>query len=703
MAKRTMAPPPARKPDEVDEKLLELAEMLLSDFFFDPENEQIYKRKLSQSRPAGTVGLLLDEQSIDVADNECTLRIEALRALTRFRVGIDHPAFTATVEGAWSFENEELNQASCHRTGDPETIASAVEAMILAFDGGDLDEEEFADFLEGLADDDEEVPMIGDDPSEPPKATALDRSRLRAIAKRIALAPDIGINTEDSGWLEQTPQVLPEITELLIAAASAAKRDDALVLAYQGMLEIQLEFVRYRQDRGWDWADAMLGSFQQRLVAIGTADAIPREDWFMMCAALAEARVPVADDVQTALAGAGFTPSERTEPPEAMLRMLRLFMDELAGMVSSPFDVVTTLKGSGAMLPAALRGFLAIELALSPHQMLRDTVPLLLLDDDAAVRMAAARALEQTAHPDTLSPDALRRAIVVRNWIPTADRPALDAAIRKARLAGVEIGAWPAPNRDLELYASTIDGSGAQSVLAASRVAKKGVLVGVLLRHGAGVIDAWADQDLARGKINKLLREAQMSAPSTRVDHVFVDRMVQHAIGTSVERSAVPPAALLEIAEILGGTEWKDRRIDIKNEADRLFEALDPADRTPAGIAAGFARGLEWTAKDEVFGTWFEDGPQVREALAKLPRTDRAGLTAVVITDVLPATRADWTERFLVWAMWGEAAADSKQRAKARDLVLVAHALASDDPLDAIPIMGVIAAQTVRATLLGGW
>ena len=81
--------------------------------------------------------------------------------------------------------------------------------------------------------------------------------------------------------------------------------------------------------------------------------------------------------------------------------------------------------------------------------MLRDAVPLLLLDDDSAVRTAAARALEQIAHPDTLSPDSLRRAIAVRNWIPAADRPPLDAAIRKARLAGVETGAWPEPNRDI--------------------------------------------------------------------------------------------------------------------------------------------------------------------------------------------------------------------------------------------------------------
>ena len=72
-----------REPDEINESLILLAEMLLSDFFFDPDNEQVYKQKLSRSRPAGTAGVLLDEETIELPDGDCTLRIEALRTWTR--------------------------------------------------------------------------------------------------------------------------------------------------------------------------------------------------------------------------------------------------------------------------------------------------------------------------------------------------------------------------------------------------------------------------------------------------------------------------------------------------------------------------------------------------------------------------------------------------------------------------------------------
>ena len=447
----------------------------------------------------------------------------------------------------------------------------------------------------------------------------------------------------------------------------------------------------------------MLTAFQQRLVEVAKADTIPREDWFMMCAALTEARVPVTKSVQTALADAGFKPEEALGPPEEMLQMVRGLMDELARMVSSPFEVVEALKGSGAILPATLRSFMATELALSAHQVLREAVPLLLLDDDSSVRVAAAAALEQIARPETMSPDMLRRSIAVRNWIPAGDRAPLDSAIRKARLAGVEIGAWPQPIRDLELYASIVDGSGAQSILSTSRTGKKGFFGGLLLRHGTGVIDAWVDKEMSRGQIGKMLREAQMAAPITRVGTGFGDMMVQHAIGASVEQDSVPPAGLLEIAELLGGTEWKDRRLDIKAEADRLFETLEPEDRSASGVTAALVRAGEWMSKEDVFGSWFEDGPQVQKALAKLPRTDMGRMVTVVMKDILPEQREKWAERHLILALWCQASADTAQRKRARDAIVVAHAVAGDQGLEEIPAMAVIATQTVRAVLMGGW
>jgi hypothetical protein len=687
MAKRPAAPRKA-KPDPTDALLIELAERVLTDYFFDPDTEEEYKAQLSAAKLAGNESLVLNEETFELVEGDCDVRIEALKTWTAFRVSIGYHAVTMTVEGLWSFEHETLEQAKVvSRSGSKQEIEDAVDDLLDELEDPDFDDEEMADLLDAL-DDDSEAPLIGDDPTEPPPATGADRSRVKSIARKLARAGEPVLGVEDRAWLEQTPQTLPVITEGLVAAASAQgkQRDDKLVAGYMEMLALQLEFVRYRLDRGWDWAERMLDEYQQTLIKLGEARTLPQEDWFMMASALTEARVPVSEEVQTALASAGFTLQE-LEPTADMQGMLRGFLDELANMLSSPFEVVETLRRSSAMMPATLRGFLATELALSSQPMLRDAVPLMLLDDESGVRRDAARALEQAAHPDTLSPDALRRTIAIRNWIPQADRPAVDSMVRKARMAGVEIGSWPEAPSDIEYFATMIDGSGAQSVLTVSRSGKKGLFGGILLRHGTGVVDAWVDVDLGRSKVNRLLKEAQLGGIFTPVDKSY----------------AVPPEPLLQVAEVAGGSEWKDRHLDPKAEADRLFAELKLGERSAEEIWELHTRGLQWMSDDPIISSWFEDGPEVSKALAKLPRADRPKMIERVMTDILPHERAAWGERFLLMALWAQASAEPRYRERAENLAVVAHAVLSEQKLESIPIMGVIAMQTVRAFLEGGW
>ena len=692
------------KPDAADQVLLDLAGDILSEYFFDPDHEDGYKAAIAAFRGSNQAVMDLAKMTIDLDDGECELSIDALRTPTAFRVSIAHPKFTATIEGLWDSDQEELRKSKIvSRTGSAKAIIAGCDAVFEAIEAIDLDDEEIEDLF-GALDDESEHPRIGDDPGEPPAATALDRSRVKAIAKKLARDPQAGPNDEDTGWLEEMPQVLPVIVDLLIAEAAPTgkRRNDTLLEAYQDLLTLQLEFVRYRQDAGWDWAIRMLSDYQQRLIALGEAKTIPREDWFEMASAMTHARVPVSEDVKVALASAGLALGD-AEPTDDMVGTLRGFLDQMAGMASSPEEVIEGLKSSAAMMPGDLRSFLATEMALSPHLVLRDAVPLMLLDTDPAVRRNAALALGQSAHPETLSPAALRRAIAVRNWLPPADRPALDSAIRKARLAGVEIGSWPVPGAVQEFHASMIDGSGAQSLLAVDRAGSKGVFAGLLIRHGEGVVDVWGGSDVPRREIAAMLREVKLQSTFVQVGRSYLDLMAQHAIGTAVEAGAAPPDGLLGFAELAGGADWKDRRLDIAAEAERMWQDLTPDARSAEGIAAAFTRGLTWMEDDRIIQSWFEDGPAIRDALAGFARNDRAGMMGVVLNQILPAARAQWAERFVLMAMWCEAAIDQKYRKRAADLIPVARALTGDVPIPEIPIMTIIAKQTLRAAISGAW
>ncbi len=646
----------------------------------------------------------LAEETCGFGGGDLDWRLDVLGNRNGFRTTMHHPAFSAKVEGTWQFQREALRQGRVvQRSGRPAAITEAAEALLDHLSRSDPSEEELEDLLAALTEE-TESPLIGDDPREPPPATSGERDRLRSLVGQLARKADSEPRIEDRAWLEMTPQTLPVLTDLLVEAMTAQPRHDRRVATCLALTTLQLEFVRYRLDRGWDWAARMLNDYQQRLIALGKAATLDQPDWFAMATALSEARVPVSDAIQTALAEAGMTIAN-PGPPEEMMAALRGLSDELASMADSPFEIIEALKAAGAVMPATLRCFMATELALSPHAVLREAVPMMLLDSDAGVRRAAAAAMAQTAGADTVSPDWLRRAITLRNWIPQADRPELDHAIRKARAAGVPIGAWPGAvaANGIACHASMVDGSGAQSILAVSRTGRKGLVAGLLLKHGVGVVDSWLDTEVTRASINKMLRDIRGEVPFDEVDRSYLDTAVQHAIATALTHGSVPGEKLLAIAESAGGAEWKDRRLDVAAEAEQLFAALPADDRTPAGVEAALARGVAWMSRQPIATSWFEDNPTVRRVIAKVPRRDNVGAARLVLSEILTGSRMAWAERFLLMALWCQAATTQAHRVWTRDFVILTHALTGTRPLETIPIMTSIATQTVMAARTGGW
>ena len=308
----------------------------------------------------------------------------------------------------------------------------------------------------------------------------------------------------------------------------------------------------------------------------------------MMGAALTEARVPVSDDVQTALADAGFKPDEPGAAGGDAGACCAASWTSWRGMVSSPFEVIEALQnsarddaGDAARLHGDRTGAVAAPGAARCGAA------------DAAGRrfqrsgVTRPQALEQTAQPDTLSPDALRRAITVRNWIPAGgpagagqrdpQGPARRGGDRRmARRRAPRSGISCLDDRWIR-RAEHPGGRAARARRACSR--------GVLLRHGTGVVDAWAEQDLPRGKINRLLREAQIGGHlRPGATSRYVDAMVQHAIGTAVEHGQCPRRGA-------AGHRRTARRRGLEGSPARhrgrgrpaVERIAGPADRTPEG------------------------------------------------------------------------------------------------------------------------
>ena len=545
-----------------------------------------------------------------------------------------------------------------------------------------------------------------DRPVPPNPASAADARRVKALTQSVAAGlrrrGTPAIDPADNAWLESRPQSLWPLLDAAEAASAATPRDEALITTCRWLLANQLELIRYRLERGHDWAAAMLAAYQERLIALAQAGTVAESDWFELVNLLQIAKVPVSPAMTEALAMA--TVDDEAPDDESSLQEiqqhLRANLDDLGRSAKSPFMVVEGFTEASALMPAELRTYLTLELALSPYPVLREAVPLLLLDAMPAVRQAAAAALEQIATPESFSPLMLRRALLVRNWVPEAEREAIDRLVRKARLKGVVCAQW-APPPALAVQSTMVDGSGAQSLILTTPTGRTGLFAGLLLKQGFGIRDSWCDSALARREITGAIKGAQQKSQWLPIGRAQLDVVVQHHIARGLGLGNLPQVAVLEIAEAVGAADWKDRSLDVAAETEQLFVPLGIAG-DPAAVTASLRRGGAWVERDPMMQSWFEDDAEIRALIQRRMKPEAA--VRAVLQEGLPARRQTWAERALLMALWLRADQGTTfPPERWQDCVVLAHELLAGRPMAELPAMVAIADRTVFAARRTAW
>jgi hypothetical protein len=548
----------------------------------------------------------------------------------------------------------------------------------------------------------------------PPSPTTADARRVRALARAVAkvLRRDEtpSLSAADTAWMEARPQSLPLLLDAAVAAITAGGRDEELVIACRWLLANQLELIRYRLERGHGWARAMLDAHMEQMIALARDNTLPETDWFALVALLNDAKVPIPAEMAEALAAAVAEPTHGKAPsPQDGPREVRDALDTLARSADDAFMVVEQLAETGTLIPPERRAYLTHELGLSPHAMLREAVPLLLLDPQPAVRRAAAAVLEQVAGTETVSPEMLRRILLVRNWVPEAEREAVDRLARKVRLKGVACAQWP-PAPTLEIHCSIVDGSGAQSLLITTPArravlfAGRGLFAGLLLKQGFGVRDAWCGLSVPRRDIARSLKEVQREVVWFEVGRDHLDVVVQHHIARGLAMGNLPLAALIAVAEAVGAADWKDRSLDVAAETERLFAALGPAAGAASAVTSSLQRSGRWLAKDPMMRSWLDDDAEIRTLADGRPRPKRDLALRRMLEEVLPARREAWAERLLLLALWLRAAAGNTLPAERyQDSVVLARELIIGRPLAELPAMVAIAERSLTAAGVASW
>ena len=492
------------------------------------------------------------------------------------------------------------------------------------------------------------------------------------------------------------PRSCLDILEVFVRECSAKKQNKATQAALLFMMSHTLETLRYGMDRRLPEPTAIIEEFRNKLIDL-TSCGIDPDSIMAVASQLAYAKIDPGDSLRKALSSqiennAALTLSN-VLPEQELFNLVKGIADECS---NDPFIIAEHLGDTGNLFPEEHRAMMGMAMAMAPFEPVRDAAITWLFNESPHVRSETAKALLSQAQKGILSGTTLRRLIVTRSWIPEPIRPIIDSVIKEARKRGVEIIPSKAA-QPVEYLATSIDGSGCQSIFVICREGKKHHLSSLLVKHDFGIRDVWLQKSVARREIDLLMGQVDSTMEVSKTDEAYVRKAAEHFISITVDRGAIPPFQLLDFLETAGIQPVTPGYITTEDIISELSNTLGEEGHSEAAVERGIANSEFMPDNFSILESWYEDDVVVKTALGRGRLTKKKAVEKI-FSDILEPRRKHWADRF-AWAALFLRSSDPTSDWS--DFLHVARALRTNRPLPKIPVMEYIAQTTYTANLYG--
>ncbi len=379
--------------------------------------------------------------------------------------------------------------------------------------------------------------------------------------------------------------------------------------------------------------------------------------------------------------------SEAGDGTQVTSGSLSLLLSEISGGDDGdPFTIHEFLASLIASFPSAAIGQIFVALtALRRTDVTHALAGFVLHPDDSVAKAVTGslRTLGQQAPVESL---LIERLVHMRPWLPPSRQADLDGAIKVLRLHAAP-PKQPEPGKIIECSASICDGSGTRTVSIAQRAGAQHRFISVMLKP-SGVSDVMIVPDLSRPQIKELLREIKAEVPAGKTDLDGITRLLNLGLADNAAAGQLPPFKFIEAVETLGLPPLRADHASASEICEELLAGLPDAQTTKEATELAYAALID----QEFVENWFEVSDELDELLHPIKSFRKR--VAAVLEDYLPSRRPYWARlcALSALAMRGQARSGTW-----KELALAGRDLASDLPLESIPLMVQIAVNSVRA------
>lgn len=366
----------------------------------------------------------------------------------------------------------------------------------------------------------------------------------------------------------------------------------------------------------------------------------------------------------------------------------------------SVFDIADHFFSQSHAMPADF--FIDLLLDLYSIEEGHAIALLFLLHPKAEVRSVVLTTLDGLMPKLELKPISLSRLQAIQAWYAPEYADLFHRWIKIQRRKGVVFSPRQL-HRQLKLYATEVDGSGAQGMFIHLYEHGAHRICGLLFKEPLGIKETWVTSVMNLKEVQQYYREAFDEKMMLRaVDWDYAYKMINYFIALMRERGEVPNLHLLEVQEMLGTT-FLPQALEI----DRLLQELgiQIVPFTEEVVENALKRSGRWSKEKALTQSWFDESAEV-DVLVNQCCSIVSGMKIcefekaydLVMNNILEPERKKWGFHFLWTAFWAKSKSSSRERFW-QDSYLVAYAIYSGQSLSTIPIMKAICHLTVMNSL----
>jgi hypothetical protein len=421
-------------------------------------------------------------------------------------------------------------------------------------------------------------------------------------------------------------------------------------------------------------------------------DAIERHalhgvDLMLIAKVFAEAGWDVPDNLKQAVAEAFQDPAPDMKG-DVENNLVSTLLEAMDLIGQNPFDVYENLNSLVAGFPSEACVKLLSELIFAGKTVIDQAVAGFVLHPDPVIAESICEALAASAARTPVASEMIERLVRIRAWLPPARQTYLDATIRAMRLNAQPPAKTQMP-RVIKYYISVCDGSGTRSLFFTQKAGVRYQFASVMMKPD-GVADALLLRDLPKSEMDEMVRQMKSAMLVTETDLAGVAGMLGLAIADNCVSGKLPPFKLAEVTESLDlGLLHPDHASPLEIITGLLAD--QPSEQINSATAA---RAHADMLGNEFEHQWFEAGEVLEDLLYPIKGSKQRAVK--LMKDYLPDRRLFWARQCALSAL--ATRGDRKTRHPLwKQLALVGRDIASDMPLDQIPLMKQIAQVSVQA------